>query len=140
MWGSYRLQEEVSDTVVSSVTSKAILDDRSTYEKEEKDAMIKKHTKSASTEYVVPITLPFTVSYTKTKRTKRDLCPPPPSPNPPTLSNVFQPGIFRAVEQHDVERVRHLLHCWCRTDSVRVSKWEWGCSSLATALDHQRCH
>ncbi|KAL8623358.1 hypothetical protein ACOMHN_058607 [Nucella lapillus] len=36
-----------------------------------------------------------------------------------TVFEKYQPGIFRAVELHDVERFQHLLHCWCRTDALR---------------------
>ncbi|XP_076446968.1 uncharacterized protein LOC143284184 [Babylonia areolata] len=36
-----------------------------------------------------------------------------------TIYEKYQPGIFHAVELHDVERFRYLLHCWCRTDAIR---------------------
>lgn len=29
----------------------------------------------------------------------------------------YKPGIFHAVKAHDVERVKELLHCWCKMDS-----------------------
>ncbi|XP_060074302.1 serine/threonine-protein phosphatase 6 regulatory ankyrin repeat subunit B-like [Ylistrum balloti] len=31
----------------------------------------------------------------------------------------YKPGIFQAVKNHDVERVKELLHCWCKTDSEK---------------------
>ncbi|KAK3105412.1 hypothetical protein FSP39_024696 [Pinctada imbricata] len=34
----------------------------------------------------------------------------------------YKPGIFQAVEDHDVERVKELLHCWCKMDSKRGSQ------------------
>ncbi|XP_061164769.1 putative ankyrin repeat protein RF_0381 isoform X1 [Saccostrea echinata] len=29
----------------------------------------------------------------------------------------YKPGIFHAVKAHDVEKVKELLHCWCKMDS-----------------------
>ncbi|XP_021367136.1 tankyrase-1-like, partial [Mizuhopecten yessoensis] len=31
----------------------------------------------------------------------------------------YKPGIFQAVKDHDVERVKDLLHCWCKMDSEK---------------------
>ncbi|GFS24287.1 ankyrin-1-like [Elysia marginata] len=36
-----------------------------------------------------------------------------------TVYDKYQPGIFQAVEDHDVERVLYLLHCWTRVDCKR---------------------
>ncbi|XP_071100923.1 putative ankyrin repeat protein RF_0381 [Haliotis cracherodii] len=36
-----------------------------------------------------------------------------------SIYNKYQPGIFQAVSEHDVERVVELLHCWSMVDSVR---------------------
>ena len=32
----------------------------------------------------------------------------------------FQPGIFQAVEDHDIPRIKELIQCWCRVDCMRV--------------------
>ncbi|CAL1547624.1 unnamed protein product [Lymnaea stagnalis] len=36
-----------------------------------------------------------------------------------TIYNKYQPGIFEAVANHDVDKVLHLLHCWSRVDTKR---------------------
>ncbi|GFN77835.1 ankyrin-1-like [Plakobranchus ocellatus] len=39
-----------------------------------------------------------------------------------TVYDKYQPGIFQAVEEHNVEKVLYLLHCWCRVDAKRESQ------------------
>ncbi|XP_067686099.1 putative ankyrin repeat protein RF_0381 isoform X1 [Haliotis asinina] len=36
-----------------------------------------------------------------------------------SIYNKYQPGIFQAVSDHNVERVLELLHCWSMVDSLR---------------------
>ena len=33
---------------------------------------------------------------------------------------VSQPGIFQAVADHDIPKIKELIQCWCRVDCVRV--------------------
>ncbi|XP_041355741.1 uncharacterized protein LOC121373279 [Gigantopelta aegis] len=36
-----------------------------------------------------------------------------------TIYNVWQPGIYKVIEDHDVPRLLELLHCWNRVDFKR---------------------